>query len=118
MSGKAYKEALVRGRYPYPQVLDEIISDSMVAGQTELGVMEIPIDQIVGTKTAGLRLRKGLHKFVVGRHRRVLRPDRDHADDVSGDGGRAIAPQDADPLVSSWEAGSCPSPWRTPCWCG
>ena len=52
---KAYKEALVRGRYPYPQVLDEIISDSMVAGQTELGVMEIPIDQIVGTKTAGRR---------------------------------------------------------------
>ena len=46
---KAYKEALVRGRYPYPQVLDEIISDAMVAGQTELGVMEIPIDQIVGT---------------------------------------------------------------------
>ena len=52
---KAYKEALVRGRYPYPQVLDEIISNSMVAGQTELGVMEIPIDQIVGTKTAGRR---------------------------------------------------------------
>lgn len=52
---KSYKEALVRGRYPYPQVLDEIISDSMVAGQTELGVMEIPIDQIVGTKTAGRR---------------------------------------------------------------
>ena len=52
---KAYKEALVRGRYPYPQVLDEIISDAMVAGQTELGVMEIPIDQIVGTKTAGRR---------------------------------------------------------------
>ncbi len=52
---KTYKEALLRGRYPYPQVLDEIISDSMVAGQTELGVMEIPIDQIVGTKTAGRR---------------------------------------------------------------
>ena len=52
---KSYKEALVRGRYPYPQVLDEIISDSMGAGQTELGVMEIPIDQIVGTKTAGRR---------------------------------------------------------------
>ena len=52
---KAYKEALVRGRYPYPQVLDEIISDSMVAGQQELGVMEIPAAQIVGTKTTGRR---------------------------------------------------------------
>ena len=52
---KAYREALVHGRYPYPQVLDEIISDAMVAGQTELGVIEIPSDQIVGTKTAGRR---------------------------------------------------------------
>ena len=52
---KAYKEALMQGRYPYPQVLDEIISDAMVAGQTELGVLEIPADQIVGTKTAGRR---------------------------------------------------------------
>ncbi len=52
---RAYKEALLRGRYPYPQVLDEIISDSMVAGQAELGVIEIPIEQIVGTKTAGRR---------------------------------------------------------------
>ena len=52
---KAYKEALMQGRYPYPQVLDEIISDAMVAGQTELGVLEIPADQIVGTKSAGRR---------------------------------------------------------------
>jgi len=50
---KAYKEALLQGRYPYPQVLDEIISDSMVAGQLDLGVVEIPTDQITGTKTAG-----------------------------------------------------------------
>ena len=52
---KAYKEAVMQGRYPYPQVLDEIISDAMVAGQTELGVIEIPAGQIVGTKTAGRR---------------------------------------------------------------
>jgi len=52
---KAYKEALVRGRYPYPQVLDDLISDAMVAGQLELGVIEIPISQIVGTKTASRR---------------------------------------------------------------
>ena len=52
---KAYKEALTRGRYPYPQVLDEIISETMIAGQVELGVVEIPIDQIAGTKTAGRR---------------------------------------------------------------
>ncbi len=52
---KNYKESVLRGRYPYPQVLDEIISDSMVAGQVELGVIEVPAEQIVGTKTAGRR---------------------------------------------------------------
>lgn len=52
---RAYREAVARGRYPYPQVLDEIISDAMVAGQAELGVIEIPISQIAGTKTAGRR---------------------------------------------------------------
>ncbi len=52
---KAYKEAVVQGRYPYPQVLDEIITDYMVAGQIELGVMEVPTEQIIGTKTAGRR---------------------------------------------------------------
>ena len=52
---KAYKEALVQGRYPYPQVLDESVSESVVAGQHELGIIEIPIGQIIGTKTAGRR---------------------------------------------------------------
>ena len=52
---KTYHDCVLRGRYPYPQVLDEIISETMVAGQMDLGVVEIPIDQIKGTKTAGRR---------------------------------------------------------------
>ncbi len=52
---KTYREYVIRGRYPYPQVLDEIISETMVAGQMDLGVLEIPTDQITGTKTAGRR---------------------------------------------------------------
>ena len=52
---KTYHDCVLRGRYPYPQVLDEIISEAMVAGQMDLGVVEIPIDQIKGTKTAGRR---------------------------------------------------------------
>ena len=52
---KTYHDCVLRGRYPYPQVLDEIISETMVAGQVDLGVVEIPIDQIKGTKTAGRR---------------------------------------------------------------
>ena len=52
---KTYHDCVLRGRYPYPQVLDEIISEAMVAGEMDLGVVEIPIDQIKGTKTAGRR---------------------------------------------------------------
>ena len=50
---KSYRAAVMRGKYPYPQVLDEILDESMDAGRVELGVVEIPSDQIVGTKTAG-----------------------------------------------------------------
>ena len=52
---KCHKDCVLRGRYPYPQVLDEILSEAMTAGQVELGVLEIPTEQITGTKTAGRR---------------------------------------------------------------
>ena len=52
---KCYKDCVLRGRYPYPQVLDEILSESMVAGQVDLGVIEIPTDRVTGTKTTGRR---------------------------------------------------------------
>ena len=50
---KCYRNAVLHGKYPYPQVLDEILNESMNAGRVELGLVEIPTDQIVGTKTAG-----------------------------------------------------------------
>ena len=50
---KSYRAAVMHGKYPYPQVLDEILDESMDAGRVELGVVEIPAEQIVGTKTAG-----------------------------------------------------------------
>lgn len=50
---KNHRDCVVHGRYPYPQVLDEILDDAMVAGRVDLGVVEIPTEQIVGTKTAG-----------------------------------------------------------------
>ena len=52
---KVYRECVVQGLYPYPQVLDEILNDAFVAGRVEMGVIEIPTEQIVGTKTAGRR---------------------------------------------------------------
>lgn len=52
---KTYKECVLTGRYPYLQILDEILDDSMVAGVVDLGVINIPSDQIVGTKGEGRR---------------------------------------------------------------
>jgi len=52
---KNYKERILRGLYPYPAVLDEILDEQMVAGRVDLGIIEIPTEQIVGTKTAGRR---------------------------------------------------------------
>ena len=50
---RTYKDSIMRGQYPYPQVLDEILADSMIRGRVDLGVIEIPTEQIVGTKSAG-----------------------------------------------------------------
>ena len=52
---KNYKERVIRGKYPYPTVLDEILDENMVAGRADMGVLEIPTEQITGTKTAGRR---------------------------------------------------------------
>ena len=47
---KNYRDCVLHGRYPYPQVLDEILlDDSLVAGRVDMGVLEIPTEQIVGT---------------------------------------------------------------------
>ncbi len=55
MGQKYYRAAIARGEYPYPQVLDEILNESMIAGRTNLGLVEIPTDLIVGTRAAGRR---------------------------------------------------------------
>lgn len=50
---KYYKNCIAEGRYPYLQVLDEILDDAMVAGRVDLGLIEIPTDRIAGTCSAG-----------------------------------------------------------------
>ena len=52
---KCYREAVLKGRYPYPQVLDEILDEHLAAGRAELGLIDIPMDRIVGTKSKGRR---------------------------------------------------------------
>lgn len=50
---KNQRECAARGLDTAPQVLDDILNEAESAGQVDLGVIEIPINLIVGTKTAG-----------------------------------------------------------------
>ncbi|MCQ2558059.1 MAG: BMP family ABC transporter substrate-binding protein [Oscillospiraceae bacterium] len=50
---KYYREAVAAGRYPYPAVLDEILEHTNTVGKMDLGVITIPTDLIVGTRSAG-----------------------------------------------------------------
>ncbi|MDO5425626.1 MAG: BMP family ABC transporter substrate-binding protein [Eubacteriales bacterium] len=50
---KQYHAAVSAGKYPYLQSLDEILSYTEVQGELNLGLVDIPLDMIAGTKTAG-----------------------------------------------------------------
>ena len=50
---KDFRSHTLRGRYPYLQVLDDILSYTEVVSEVNLGLVDIPMEQIVGTKTAG-----------------------------------------------------------------
>ena len=50
---KVYRSQLLKGTYPYLQALDDLVSFSEITSESELGLIEIPLEAIVGTKTAG-----------------------------------------------------------------
>jgi len=50
---KVYRSQLLKGTYPYLQALDDIVSFAEIASEVELGLVEIPLNAIAGTKTAG-----------------------------------------------------------------
>lgn len=50
---RSYQSALTKGEYPYLPALDDILSYTEMAAPVNLGVMDIPLSKIVGTKTAG-----------------------------------------------------------------
>ena len=50
---KYYKAALLKGHYPYPLVLDDILRESSVAGYSDLGVINIPSSLVIGVRSAG-----------------------------------------------------------------
>ena len=49
----AYRKAVSDGEYPYLPALDDMIDQRQVQTEESLGLVNIPLDQIVGTKTAG-----------------------------------------------------------------
>lgn len=48
-----YQLALAKGAYPYLPALDDILSYTEVTASVNLGLMDIPLSKIVGTKTSG-----------------------------------------------------------------
>lgn len=50
---RCYRERVHEGAYPYLPVLDEILADAETAGNQDLGLIDIPTELIVGTRTEG-----------------------------------------------------------------
>lgn len=52
---RVYRQLLSAGEYPYLPALDEILSYSAVIREEALGLVELPLELIAGTKTQGRR---------------------------------------------------------------
>ncbi len=50
---RVYRDCLARGRFPYLQVLDDILQRTQIEANEPLGLVDIPTERIVGTKTGG-----------------------------------------------------------------
>lgn len=50
---KQYQAAVAKGEYPYLPVLDDILANEKIVSEVNLGLIDIPLERIVGTKTKG-----------------------------------------------------------------
>lgn len=50
---KAFKNAVSKGEYEYLPVLDEILENVEIQGEQNLGLVQIPLNQVVGTSNVG-----------------------------------------------------------------
>ena len=50
---KEYRELVMAGQNPHPEVLDEILPELATESVYNVGLVDIPTERIVGTKTAG-----------------------------------------------------------------
>ena len=53
MGRKAQKEWSKQGKEPYLPALDDFLDESTIEQQVDLGILDIPLEKIVGTKTSG-----------------------------------------------------------------
>ncbi len=53
MGKRAYRIKTLKGEYPYLPVLDDIISNVEIRGDVNLGLVDIPLDRVVGTSNKG-----------------------------------------------------------------
>lgn len=60
---KEFRARMNKREYPYLQVLDQILNYVDVAQERKLGLVDIPLDQIIGTKTEG-RTNAFAHNFM------------------------------------------------------
>ena len=50
---REYRRAISSGCYPYPPVLDTVLAGEGALAQIDLGVMDVPLTRVIGTKTEG-----------------------------------------------------------------
>ena len=50
---KQYQASLMKGEHPYLPVLDDILSYTDIVSEVNLGLVDIPLNRIVGTMTQG-----------------------------------------------------------------
>ena len=52
-ANKEFKELSAAGKDPFPQVLDQLLPDGLSDMYQEVGLVQIPIERVVGVKSAG-----------------------------------------------------------------
>ena len=53
LAQRQYRTSIVAGAYPYLPALDDLLPYVDIVSENDLGTVEVPLDMIVGTKTAG-----------------------------------------------------------------
>ncbi|MBQ7860479.1 MAG: BMP family ABC transporter substrate-binding protein, partial [Faecalibacterium sp.] len=71
---KEYRARTAQGQTPYLAVLDDILQGDTIITQERLGLVDIPLDSIVGTKT------RGRHTAFAANFMPLLAPDTEFAD--------------------------------------